>query len=502
MAFTPAARAAVIMPTVFTDDLTVNGNCTLREAVRAANLDTAVDACTAGSGADVIQLAAGTYTLSLVGSGEELSATGDLDVRANLTVTGRGPTSTIIDGAWAGTPDRIFDVLVAGTQLQASGLTVQDGNAGADDGGGFQANSGTTLAVSDARLIANRAEFGAGVVNYGSLTLARVFITNNSANGCCAGVDNENVATLTDVAAVGNTVTNGADGGIFMDQGSLTNVSSHNNTVMSNGGGISIGGATTLTNVTISGNTAGNRAGGLYVVGGPLVANNLTVNGNTADSDADGTGDGGGLYVSTTSPMTMRNSILAGNTDRGGQAPDCGQVSGNAFTSGGHNLLGSTVGCTFAPSTGDLQNVDPRLGSLANNGGFTPTHALSKGSPARNAGGGDCASADQRGVPRRACDIGAYELVFCRRVVVNRVGTSGNDRLGGTASRDGFLGFGGKDRLSGKGGKDGLCGGAGNDRLRGGGGNDILVGGPGRDRCAGQAGRDRARACERETSIP
>jgi Ca2+-binding RTX toxin-like protein len=206
--------------------------------------------------------------------------------------------------------------------------------------------------------------------------------------------------------------------------------------------------------------------------------------------------------VSTTSPMTMRNSILAGNTDRGGQAPDCGQFSGNAFTSGGHNLLGSTVGCTFAPSTGDLQNVDPRLGTLANNGGFTPTHALSKRSPARNAGGGDCASADQRGVPRNACDIGAYELVFCRRVVVNRVGTSGNDRLGGTASRDGFLGFGGKDRLSGKGGKDGLCGGSGNDRLRGGGGNDILVGGPGRDRCAGQAGRDRTRACERETSIP
>lgn len=501
VALTPAARAAIIVPTVFTDDLTVNGNCTLREAVRAANLDTAVDACVAGSGADTIQLAAGTYTLTVAGSGEELSATGDLDVRANLTVTGRGPTSTIIDGAWAGTPDRIFDVLLNGTQLQASGLTVQDGNAGADDGGGFQANSGTTLAVSDARLIANRAEFGGGVVNYGSLTLARAFISNNTANSCCAGVDNENVATLTDVAVVANTVTSGADGGIFMDQGSLTNVTTSGNTVTDNGGGISIGGATTLTNVTISGNSAGNRAGGLYVVGGPVVANNVTVSGNTADSDGNGTGDGGGLYVSTTSPMTLRNSILAGNTDRGGQAPDCGQFSGNAFISGGHNLFGSTVGCTFAPATGDLQNLDPKLGPLADNGGFTQTHALSKGSPGRNAGGGDCAVTDQRGVDRN-CDIGAYELVFCRKVVVNRVGTSGKDRLGGTASRDGFLGFGGNDRLSGKGGKDGLCGGPGRDRLRGGGGNDILVGGPGRDTCAGQAGRDRARACERETSIP
>jgi CSLREA domain-containing protein len=501
-ALTPSARAAIIVPTVFTDDLTVNGNCTLREAIRAANLDTAVDACPAGGGADVIQLAAGTYTLTLAGSGEDLGAAGDLDVRANLTVTGRGPTSTMIDGAWAGTPDRIFDVLLSGTQLQASGLTVQDGNAGADDGGGFQANAGTSLAVSDARMLANRAEFGGGVVNYGTLTLTRVFIANNSVNGCCGGVDNENVATLTDVAVVGNTVSDGADGGIFMDQGSLTNVTSGGNTATSNGGGISIGGATTLTNVTISGNSAGNRAGGLYVVGGPVMANNLTISGNTADSDANGTGDGGGLYVSTTSPMTLRNSILAANSDRGGQAPDCSQFSGNAFTSGGHNLFGSTTGCTFVPGTGDLPNVDPRLGPLADNGGFTQTHALSKRSPARNAGGADCAAADQRGVPRN-CDIGAYELVFCRKVVVNRVGTSGNDRLGGTASRDGFLGLGGNDRLSGKGGKDGLCSGPGKDRLRGGGGNDILVGGPGRDTCAGQAGRrDRARSCERETSIP
>ena len=39
------ATAAVISPTVFTDDLTNNGNCTIREAIRAANLDTAVDQC-------------------------------------------------------------------------------------------------------------------------------------------------------------------------------------------------------------------------------------------------------------------------------------------------------------------------------------------------------------------------------------------------------------------------------------------------------------------------
>jgi len=40
------------------DDTLVNGNCTLREAIIAANTDTAVDACPAGSGADEIQLPA------------------------------------------------------------------------------------------------------------------------------------------------------------------------------------------------------------------------------------------------------------------------------------------------------------------------------------------------------------------------------------------------------------------------------------------------------------
>ena len=51
---TPIARAATITVTVTSDNNTVNGNCTLREAIRAANLDRAVDACPAGNGADTI----------------------------------------------------------------------------------------------------------------------------------------------------------------------------------------------------------------------------------------------------------------------------------------------------------------------------------------------------------------------------------------------------------------------------------------------------------------
>ena len=88
----PAARAADIGNVSTTDDeLNVDGDCSLREAIQSANTDTAVDACAAGSGADVITLGAGTYVLALAGSDENANATGDLDVTEALTIIGAGP---------------------------------------------------------------------------------------------------------------------------------------------------------------------------------------------------------------------------------------------------------------------------------------------------------------------------------------------------------------------------------------------------------------------------
>jgi len=57
--------------------------------------------------------------------------------------------------------------------------------------------------------------------------------------------------------------------------------------------------------------------------------------------------------------------------------------------------------------------IDPKLGTLASNGGPTKTHALLAGSPALDAASGaDCPAKDQRGVVRpqgTGCDIGSYE---------------------------------------------------------------------------------------------
>ena len=63
--------------------------------------------------------------------------------------------------------------------------------------------------------------------------------------------------------------------------------------------------------------------------------------------------------------------------------------------------------------------ADPKLASLADNGGPTKTHALLAGSPAINAGTSCSVQVDQRYAARDAqCDLGAYEFADFTAVTV------------------------------------------------------------------------------------
>jgi CSLREA domain-containing protein len=254
------------------------------------------------------------------------------------------------------------------------------------------------------------------------------------------------------------------------------------------GGGITnfSNGTVNLTNVTISGNSAVGSGGGISASDGTVTMSNVTITDNTADSDASGGGNGGGIHESSAT-VTTRNTVISGNRDLSGdgRAENC---EGD-YTTLGRTLIGTQAmffsDClwTFTPGNGDVFDADVALLALAANGGPTPTHALPAGSSALDIGG-TCAAIDQRGAPRSLggpCDGGAYELVKCAGKVVNRVGTSGRDRLKGTKKADGILGLAGRDVLRGLAGKDGLCGGKGRDKLFGGKGRDKLRGGPGRD---------------------
>lgn len=217
---------------------------------------------------------------------------------------------------------------------------------------------------------------GAGVNNSGTLTLSGVTISNNSEGVGFGGggIFNSDNLTLINATVTGNS-SQASGGGIFTASGTLalTNVTINGNTGLTGGGLRFNAGTATLTNVTISGNTTANEGGGGICNGGV---------GGTA---------------------TLRNTIVAND-------PSAGNCSGPIISSG-HNLSSDNT-CGFH-GTGDLNNTDPLLGPLQDNGGPTFTHALLAGSPAIDAADPtNFPATDQRGVTRPqggGPDIGAYE---------------------------------------------------------------------------------------------
>jgi hypothetical protein len=126
----------------------------------------------------------------------------------------------------------------------------------------------------------------------------------------------------------------------------------------------------------------------------------------------------------------VNSSTLMGNRAVGGTG---GNSSGsviffaNSITAGGSPTNcepGSHVSASGSISSdgtcfneASQENIDPKLGALADNGGPTDTHALLAGSPAidhASTCNSPTPATDQRGVARpqgAACDIGSFELV-------------------------------------------------------------------------------------------
>ncbi|MCH7576547.1 MAG: CSLREA domain-containing protein, partial [Chloroflexi bacterium] len=264
----PASAANITVNTT-DDELNADNDCSLREAITAANTDAAVDACTAGSGPDTIDLPAGTYTLSIAGNDEDAAATGDLDITDDLTLAGADAATTTVDAAGL---DRVFDVMGSIT-VEIRQITVTGGVAGPStsrNGGGIQ-NSDATLTVEYVVITGNatgnfNGASGGGLVNVdsGVVTINSSTIDNNTApnlNNTGAGVANteSGVMTINDSTISDNTALQDGGGVHNANVGFLT----INNSVISGnegrfGGGFSHGnGATAIINdSTITGNLA------------------------------------------------------------------------------------------------------------------------------------------------------------------------------------------------------------------------------------------------------
>jgi CSLREA domain-containing protein len=432
----PVAHAATIVVNTTDDELNSDGDCSLREAIHAANIDTAVSGCAAGDGADTITLPAGYYTLTIPGTDEENNVTGDLDINSYLTINGDGEGSTIIQAGTNSTNgiDQVLDVH-AGFVVEINDVRIRYGrvsNIGEDHSGGGIRNSGA-LTLNNSRVSSNGAYsygfwawYGGGIYNSstGTLTL------NNSTVAYNSGFE--------------------TGGGIFVEESgtvTLNNSTVNGNIAYVNGGGISNRGTLTLNNSTVSGNDA-TRGGGGIDSSGSMTLNNSTVAYNTANIDEYDWARGGGIRVPDSGAMTVvKNTIIGRNQDRGGYAHDCA----GTLTSQGYNLIEWPDGCTIVgDTTGNIIGSNPDLGLLAQNGGSTRTHALQTGSPAINHipdGTNGCqsgVSTDQRGYPRAAgagyggslCDIGAYEYDTAPPVVQFSfwLGIYVQDENGGTAT--------------------------------------------------------------------
>ncbi|MFT6727935.1 MAG: gliding motility-associated-like protein/CSLREA domain-containing protein [Flavobacteriales bacterium] len=154
------------------------GNCSLRAAVMEANATVA---------ANTINLPIGEYVFTVGGMYENAAATGDLDISADLTITGADTRQTIIR---ADSLDRVFDIL--GTVVATiQNLEIWEGDVFAGSGGAIQ-NLGE-LTLNEVGIKSSMCEgddgglqgggFGGAIYNDGTLTLNQVTINNCLALG-------------------------------------------------------------------------------------------------------------------------------------------------------------------------------------------------------------------------------------------------------------------------------------------------------------------------------
>ncbi len=531
-------RAAILTVTTLNDEWNEDANCSLREAIIAANTDQPVGACPAGSGDDVIvfagHLAGGTLPVTLGGR---------LKITANLTIQGGG---VVLDGAGsqellsalAGTGAAPIERLVVtdltvrnarGTGLSATARRVELRDCVFEDNGQVLANGPTGVRSVHAEFLAERVVFrrnlgtaalsatGPVVAGPGSVTttLRDCRFEDNPGAAMLQFSDAANVVTVLNsevlrngsgISVQADTVREGAQVVVrdseIQDNGPVGAVGLHvvnaaleltRSRVMGNRGALHSAAVTvsaasgsfeaTVRECVIRGNVtsgSGFTAGGLLASGLPLVIEDTTLADNEASAPLSGSGAGGLHYQGPR--IEMRRCTLSGNRMTGAHQRTGGlRCTGesrieNSTISGNHpsglqlvgshpaELLNNTIvrnegvglsltsipsvqpwvannlladnldldlsgtigvapqggfnliGATFAPTQPtDLVGAEPDLRDLAENGGFTQTHALGPQSAALDAGGNDLAaslSSDQRGQRRVVgprVDIGSVE---------------------------------------------------------------------------------------------
>ena len=369
-------------------------DCSLREAVIAANKH---------PGVDTIRLGRGTYKLTRPEDAADPnnSRFGDLDVSGETRFLGVGKNR--IDWGASSSVGRVLHLQGSLNEYALRKLTVRGGFATGIGGGILADNIGGSVSLGRVKVIGNHAaSSGGGIWSAATdLKINKSTIAGNFSDQQGGGVYLP------------------ATGGLGPVSASIRSSTISDNTGVGNGGGLiadgtDIGGfpnppQATLLNSTVAGNDTSGSGGGIRSGSGAIVAlDNVTVAHNEAERDGAGGGVGGGISrAASAGTFTLGDALIAGNTV--GATGNGSQCAG-AFSGQGGNLVQFQSGTACAISGGLTEPADALIGPLASNGGPTKTVAVLDGSAAIEFAE-SCPATDQRGLARPAtdCDSGAFE---------------------------------------------------------------------------------------------
>ena len=374
---------------------TAGGVCTLRAAVAQST-----------SGTKIILLPSGT-----ISTGSLITTVASTRVE----IIGKGAGTSIVEKS----ADGHRFIRNNGTGLILRKFTIQNYKLTAASGGAAVYSAvASAIVILDRMTLQSNTEaagFGAGALSIGANTTLTIskssFISNTvSGNGYggAVGIGAASTAvTITDSLFQSNSISAAGYLGGALSVNASGSITLERNLFNSNsagsGGNSAIyatsSGAINLINNTFTGNT---QSTGVSV----RLDSSATLTNNTF---ANNTSTTSGPVVVSMNGGTLLNNIFY-NNKFGSTKSNC---SGTTQTSSGGNLSDTASTDCRTSHASDLNNSDPLLVSLADNGGSTHTLMLGLGSPAIDGGQNTgCPSVDQRGVSRpsgTSCDIGAVE---------------------------------------------------------------------------------------------
>ncbi len=389
LVFVAAANAATytVTKTADTNDGTCDADCSLREAVAAAN---------ATADNDTVEFDAGVFaapqTIILAGMQLIVSNNGTLTINgpeaSELTISGNNVTRVFLINAGANAVINTVKITsgssnFGGGFVNLGDLTVNNvtvtGNTSVNGGGGFRVEPNSTTTINSSIVSNNSSVNGGGIDSFGNaaININDSTVSGNTASNASGGVANTGTLIANDSIFSDNRAVGFTGGGIGNFGTATINGSTiRNNSAPGNsGGGIysTSGGSLTVTDSTISGNSTVGNGGGVRIFNGTATFSNSTVSGNTAN------GNGGG--ISNSGVATISNSLVSDNTANNG----AGAANLNAGSS--LSVTGSTISGNSTSTGNPATNAGGGLYNI-NGGMLTVNSSTINGNSTTNTGAG------------------------------------------------------------------------------------------------------------------